>query len=163
LNGIEQSGSQLLNTNTQNNFFVSFAKRPELDYGAVGVTQPGISTEARKISILAKLIPVPNRSMDPVREQLVVRFNCSEDMSNYYGVFKWIKDYTDMTVRNDDLVSDVVIIQYDLSKRPRRKILLSNAFPVSLSSLDLATSDSSANPLTFTASFEMTEIEIEEF
>jgi len=159
-----QTSGQLMNTAIENNFTVTFSKRPTLNFGVVAVVQPGVSIESRKVNQggqTIKFIPVPNRSMDPVRESIQVTFNCQEDYSNYFEVFEWIKSYSDRTKKDDDLVTEIVIVQYDLSKRPVRKIILSNCFPTSLSSIDLTTSSSTATPIKFTSIFETTEINVE--
>lgn len=153
--------SSVLNTNNAANFAVSFVRKPNLNFGVVRVTQPGISVDAAHFFVGTKFHSQPNRHMDPVREQMSVTFNVAEDYSNWFEIVSWIKSYADASVKTEDLVSDIVIFYFDLNKRPVRKTSMINAFPVSVSSVDFATEEDNADPVRFSAMFEMNEIRVE--
>jgi len=155
------SNNQILNTNITNNFSISFVKHPTLNYNVVNVRQPGISIESTKVYKQTKFSPQPNRSQDPVRESCEITFNVSELYENYFEIFDWIQSYIKRRdIDINDIVSDILIIQYDLNKNPTRNISLVKAFPVSITGVDLTTNTSTAEPLKFSSTFEMTEIDI---
>jgi hypothetical protein len=144
--------ADMIVSNITNNFSVEIVGHPTLGYHIVSVSQPGISTDAEDYYYRDTRIRQPKRTVEPVKSDLILTFNVDEDYNNYFRIFDWIRSYKrEGTVESK--VSNILIRHYNLNKKPVRLITLTHCFPIDISSLDLETSSSEAEPVKFVSTF----------
>jgi hypothetical protein len=153
--------SNLIVSNITNNFSISIVGRPELSYNVISVSQPGLNTDAIDYYYKDKRYRQPQRSIEPSKGDLDITFNVNEDYSNYYEIYKWIKSFKDSSKTLESLMTNIDIYHYDLNKVPIRKITCYYSFPITISSLDLTNTVSTADNITFNSSFIVNDIIIE--
>jgi len=151
--------SKLITPNITNNFQFVIVKHTHLSDSAVSITQPGISVAPYEKMYINALIKMPPRNQDYTRDDLNVIFNLNEDYSNYFEFFNWIHSYNE-SGSQESMMSDIEVYHYDMNKNPIRKIVYSDCFPTGLSSIDLTTQTSEAEPLKFTVQFAVNKISV---
>lgn len=129
------------------NFFVQTVDLPGITMGTINMPTP------------LKAYPIPSSSSIAYGD-LTVSFKIDEDMKNYREIFNWITENGSPDnlgqYKPETVLSDASLIVNTSAKSPNILISISDAFPVSLSSVRLTTTDAQITYIEASASFKFT-------
>lgn len=142
---------QLNNRNPLNSFSFLFYidKIPNIEFVLQTVQLPGVSLGEAAYNTRFTKIPNPGEILD--YEALDIQFIVDEDLENYLAIYKWMKslgfptthlefrnEYT--TDNNPEQFSELVLYILDNHNRLNYEIHFIDAFPTSLSPIELSSS-----------------------
>lgn len=162
-------------------FLLGFTRLPYMNYFCQAVNFPGVSVgEATQVNPLIDA-PLPGDKL--VYAPLTIKFIVDESMLSYTTILDWIKGYsfpenTDQyaqltlqqrlqfarkSIADQPQYSDAMLSVYSNKNNPVLQLKFAQAFPVSLSSIDFATSMSAEDPIICEAQFRYTNYTINRF
>ena len=151
-------------TNITNNFAVRFEGHKNLEQNITELTIPGLNIGQQETYNMHQRVKLPSRSVEPDYDELIANFNVLENYSNYFEVWRWIKDYK-KSIGNEDyrnLMKDITVFTYDLNKILIRKIYYKLCFPSMLSDITINNTQSEPEPAIFTVNFVVNDIVVED-
>lgn len=150
--------------NITNNFSISFEGHKRLEQFITEVTIPGLNIGQQEVYLMNQRFKQPPRAVEPEYDELIATFTVTEDYSNYFEIWRWIKDYKHSIKNNDvqSLLKDIILINYDLNKKIIRKIYYKYCFPSMLSDITLSNTQNDIETAVFTVNFIVNDIIIEE-
>lgn len=147
----------------ENNFKISFLSDEfkTLDNSAVTTNVPSITIGQSEQDTPIKIIYIPGDNLEI--GDLNVEFQLDEDYTNYFIVFDWLNKLKDFDeVKAQRLVIDVGINLLDNKFNFLKTIVLEDCFPISLSEIPLGVRIDSNEPITFTVSFVINNIRLDD-
>jgi len=131
------------------NFIISIDRIPNVEFFTQTLSIPDVSTSPVEVANPLKALYATGDRL--AYGDLDLSFVVDENMENYLEILNWLEgvgtpDSTDqfkLLQQGDGLVSDIRVLIMNSHKNPNMEFVFTNAFPTSLSSLelDLATSD----------------------
>jgi len=132
-----------------NRFQLFIQQLPDVSFFAKEVPIPGVSVSATSLTTHTNVtLPVPGDTLE--YEDLPVDFFVDEDYANWISVHKWLIANTKKT---GFIFSDIAIISLTNNFNPNVKFQFVNAFPDSLSGVNLTTASGADSPLTARVNF----------
>jgi hypothetical protein len=151
----------MFNFQRANAFRVMIERLPNFTFTTQQVSIPGINMNP---AILPTPFTKVKRPGDEIAfEQIQVTFPLLEDFSNYLEIYRWMtglgfpqnrKQFE--KIITEDEVSRMDILVLDSEDNIQMEFIFHDAFPISLSALQMDTSVMSMEPIQVTASFEYT-------
>jgi len=135
----------------KNGFQFNIAHLPNTSFFVQECNIPGMTIDP--VFIGNPLVSLPYSGDHVQHEELTITFKMDEDLGAYIDIYKWMyglgfpensEQYANLAAQaiwtGKGLVSDATLMILDAKKRPNYKIIFNNAFPVSLSTIQLSTS-----------------------
>lgn len=132
----------------KNGFQFHISKLPNTNFFVQSCNIPGISIEP--VIIGTPLVNLPFSGDHITYQELTITFKIDEDLGSYIDIYTWIRqlgfsedtdEYADIAgqsrISGNGIVSDASLIILDAKKRGNYELVFTNAFPVSLSTLQL--------------------------
>tara|TARA_B110000495_G_scaffold120209_1_gene104358 strand:+ start:744 stop:1268 length:525 start_codon:yes stop_codon:yes gene_type:complete len=150
-------------------FQTNFLRLPNVNFFCQKVTIPSLAIGTALQPTLFSDIPVEGDKI--VFEQLTISFIVDENITNYLEIYRWLiamgfPDQADQFNLSDGMIgagnsidtlkTDMNVILQTNKSNPNFNFTFKDAFPVTLSSLDLDASATSLEPILATASFAYT-------
>ena len=141
-------------------FKFTISRTPHLNFFIQSVTLPGINFSATEQPNPFRNIPIPSDKI--TFGDLDVTFKVDEDMKSYIEIFDWItgmgfpNDYNQYKSLHDSregIYSDANLMILSSAMNGNISIDIQDLFPVTLSSIELNTRDTSIEYIEATASF----------
>lgn len=159
---------EIVNKNMLNptGFTFNIKRIPSLNFMVQAVSLPGITLGDTFQPTPFKLTPIPGDHI--AYSELDVRFKVTEDLANYIAVYSWIKglgfpnnfeEYKALALNDanfqigEGLVSDCTLLINTSSRNPSFRVEIADAFPVSLTPLEMNTIDTNIDYVEATVSF----------
>lgn len=160
--------SEVTNKNMLNptGFTFTIDRIPSINFFVQSVTLPGITLEEAIQPTPLKLSPQPGDRI--TYSELEVRFKVAEDLSNYIAVYSWItglgfpesfEQYKQLADNDANLLigsgirSDCTLTINTSSRNPAYRVTIQDAFPISLTPIELNTVDAGIEYVDATVSF----------
>lgn len=140
---------------------------PNLEYFAQSVSHPGV--EIQSVEVPFRRVNQPFVGDKLQFGQIVFTFLVDEELKTYSEMYEWTKRIVqDPQVTNTESIqntnipteSDIVVSVLSSHNNIIKRIKYYNAFPVSISELELTTQQGDVTPLTFTSSFRFAYFEL---
>lgn len=151
----------------QQNFFnnisfgLSIQRLPTTSFYVQNATIPGLSLgEAIQATPLRNVLKAGDRLE---YEEFSVTCALDKDMSSWIDVYSWMKglgfpdntdEYKSLSETDDGLYSDISLILYNAKKNPLKSFTFKDAFPKSLSSIEMDVTKSNVETPIFTINFQ---------
>lgn len=148
----------------KNGFRFGIKKLPNTNFFVQSCNIPGISIDP--VMIGTPLVNLPYSGDHITYQELTVTFKIDEDLGSYIDVYTWIRqlgfsedssEYATIAsqskISGNGIVSDASLIILDAKKRPNYEIVFINAFPISLSTIELGYTINDVEYLTADAVF----------
>lgn len=148
----------------KNGFKFFIKKLPNTNFFVQSCNIPGISIDP--VMIGTPLVNLPYSGDHITYEELTITFKVDEDLGSYIDLYTWIRQlgFSENTdeyaaiaskskISGDGIVSDASLIILDAKKRPNYDFTFINAFPVSLSTVQLGYVVNDVQYLTADATF----------
>lgn len=148
----------------KNGFQFNIHKLPNTNFFIQECNIPGISIDP--VIIGTPLVNLPYSGDHISYEELTITFKIDEDLGSYIDLYTWIRqlgfsesssEYATIAAQSrisgNGIVSDASLIILDAKKRPNYKLTFINAFPVSLSTIQLGYTAEDVQYLTADATF----------
>lgn len=133
------------------------SRTPEIEYRAQQVSVPGFSMGSADVPTRFGLrVPFTGNAQ---YDDLNVTFLVGENLKDYLEIFRWMttlahpNDLTEYPRAEEDTVSDISVFILNSGSRPIFDIKFTDAFPVSLTSLDFDSTLSDVQYATATVTF----------
>lgn len=153
-------------------FSFHIKKTPHINYFIRTVTIPGLTLPKVQRPSPLKAIPYPGDHIE--YDELNLSFNVNENLSNYIELHTWItqlgfpdsyEQYREIEsepkYNGQGIYSDAYIMITSSANNPIVKINFTDVFPISLSSIEMDTSETAATPLIASVSFAYTSYKFE--
>ena len=171
---------QNINPLSPNGYRFSIQKLPELTYFSQQVNLPGITLGEPEFANPFASVPVPGDRL--TYDALTLEFLVDEDMQAWFQVHDWIRALTFPTNFGEYInlsrvsqsqnikattkavgtqFSDATVTLYSNKNNPKIRINIVDAFPTSLSSINLSAQDTADNIITADATFRFSYYEYE--
>jgi hypothetical protein len=171
LNRLEwQTPMTIINIPTNQNYLgkhgfrFGVRKLPNTNFFVEACNIPGISIEP--VLIGTPLVNLPFSGDHISYDELSLTFKIDEDLGAYNDIYTWIRqlgfsedssEYAEIASQSKisglGIVSDASLIILDAKKRPNYELVFTNAFPISLTALQLGYTVMDVEYLTTTAQF----------
>lgn len=151
-------------------FFIK--KLPNVNFFVQKVNVPGVSI-AQSPTMPNPFTKIPYAGDHLEFEELQLTYTVDEDLSNYIEIHNWIRglsfpdnfsEYKALAnkpaVSGEGLKSDASLIITTNGKSPNFECVFEDAFPVSISNMNFATTEDSVNYIEATATFLYTQFKI---
>lgn len=148
----------------KNGFQFSIHKLPNTNFFVESCNIPGISIDP--VFIGTPLVNLPFSGDHITYQELTITFKVDEDLGAYIDIYTWIRqlgfsedssEYATIAsksiVSGNGIVSDASLIILDAKKRGNYEIVFINAFPITLSTLQLGYTVEDVEYLTADATF----------
>lgn len=148
----------------KNGFQFGIRKLPNTNFFVQAVNIPGISITP--VIIGSPLVDLPFSGDHITYEELTITFKVDEDLGAYIDVYTWIRqlgfsedssEYATIAAQSkisgNGITSDASLMILDAKKRPNYELVFINAFPVSLTTIQLGYSIEDVQYLTCDATF----------
>lgn len=148
----------------KNGFRFSVKKLPNTNFFVQNCNIPGISIDP--VMIGTPLVNLPYSGDHITYQELSITFKIDEDLGAYIDIYTWIRqlgfsedssEYATIAkqsrISGNGIVSDASLTILDAKKRSNYEIVFINAFPVSLSTLQLGYTVTDVEYLTADATF----------
>lgn len=148
----------------KNGYQFHIKKLPNTNFFVQNCNIPGISIDP--VQIGTPLVSLPFSGDHITYQELTVTFKIDEDLGSYIDLYTWIRqlgfsedtrEYATIASKSlssgDGIVSDASLIILDAKKRPNYELVFINAFPVSLSTIELGYNVTDVEYLTADATF----------
>jgi hypothetical protein len=143
-------------------FTFSIKKLPEFNFFVQSVSLPGISLPMIDQPTPFKTIPVPGDHI--TYGDISVTFKINEDLGNYIEIFNWIRDmgfpedYSQYRriasqPQGDGIYSDATLTILSSAMNPVMFIEIHDVFPVSLTSIEMNSRDTTIDYIESTVDF----------
>ena len=145
-------------------FSFSIQRLPNMNFFVQAVTLPGITAQTVEVPSPLKSVPLPSDKVE--YSELEVLFKIDEDMNNYIEVFNWIRglgfpDSHDQYKELEDqpsytgggIYSDATLTILSSAMNPNVRIEIKDLFPVTLSPIEMNSTQADIDYLEATASF----------
>ena len=144
------------------NYKIVVGKIPNIEYFCTGVTIPEISIEGSNPTYSTPTRDIRVYSHKLEYSTLSINTIVDEDLENYTEIYDWIKDL----VFSDDTSpleksSDITLIIMNSKNNSVKKMRFTNAFPVSIGSLEFNSMNESVEYITTNITFEFTDMILE--
>jgi hypothetical protein len=144
------------------NYKLVVGKIPNIEYFCTGVTIPEISIEGDNPTYSTPTRDIRVYSHKLQYSTLSINTIVDENLENYKEIYDWIQDL----VFSDDKTaleksSDITLIIMNSKNNSVKKMRFTNAFPVSIGSLEFNSINESVEYITSTISFEFTDMILE--
>ena len=159
-----------MNTNNflnPQNFKFLLKRAPNLEFFVQGISLPGLHLPS--IDISNQFVPIKGSNTHMSYDPLMVKFKIDENMRNYDEIYDWIckrgfpSTYDQYRSINQEkptsgkwIYSDISIIIENSNHQGIAEYQIIDAFPTSLSSIELNTTDNNVQFISATATFEFT-------
>lgn len=151
-------------------FFIK--KLPNVNFFVQKVNVPGVSI-AQSPTMPNPFTKIPYAGDHLEFEELQITYTVDEDLTNYLEIYNWIRglsfpenfsEYKSISSKpiqtGEGLKSDASLIITTNGKSPNFECIFEDAFPVSISNINFATTDDSVNYIETTATFLYTQFKI---
>jgi hypothetical protein len=144
------------------NYKLVVGKIPNIEYFCTGVTIPAISIEGESPTYSTPTRDIRVYSHKLQYSTLDITTIVDENLENYTEIYNWIQDI----VFSDDKSpleksSDITLIIMSSKNNSVKKIRFTNAFPVSIGSLEFNSINESVDYITSNVTFEFTDMILE--
>lgn len=154
---------------------ISRENYPNLEYFAQAVYHPTVNVSAVEVPIRRTRLAMPGDNIS--YGDLNITFLIDEDMTSYMEMYNWLvriieKSHTtsfkgiqlggfdEETVSELPTESDITVSLLTSSNNPNKRIRYYNAFPTSVSDIEMTATQTDITPLQFTSSFRFAYFEI---
>lgn len=148
----------------KNGFQFNIHKLPNTDFFVQECNIPGISIQP--IEIGTPLVNIPYSGDHITYDELVITFKIDEDLGAYMDIYTWVRqlgfsenssEYATIAQQSktsgNGITSDASLIILDAKKRPNYELTFRDAFPISLSTINLSYTIDDVEYLTADATF----------
>lgn len=158
--------TEILNKNMLSpvGFQFSIQRMPNMNFFVQSVNLPGIAVTSVEQPSRFKQIPIPGDKIE--YGELEVTFKIDEDMRNYIEVFEWIRglgfpdnhsQYKDLqdqpSYTGGGIYSDATLTILSSAMNPNLRIEIRDAFPITLTPIELSAVNPDIEYIEATASF----------
>jgi hypothetical protein len=152
------------------NFKFSLKRAPHVNFFIQAVNLPGLTLPA--IDVNNPLIRVPYAGDHLMYEELQISYKVDEDLRNYMELHEWIRalgkrsfeEYRELAnkprISGESLKSDISLTILTSSKNANYEVVFKDAFPISVSGVDFATTNEDVDYIAATAEFRYTTYDI---
>ena len=147
------------------NYTFSLRRSPNFTYFVQGVQLPELGGDALEANyIFGPKYKAP--AAGAKWSNFTVTYLLSENMMNYYEIIQWMREASayrtfDGVKPISEVFDEAYLIFHTNKKVPYQKITFRNIFPVELSGLEFAYSDTENKPMTATCKFAITDYVVE--
>ena len=134
------------------NFSLKLNRAPQMEYAVQRVVVPGLNLSTAITP--TPFVSIPHEGSVSA-DDLVVSFKVGEDLSNYLEIVNWITalGHPDDLAHYENLKSDCTVGIFGSNKRPQVSVRFTDAFPVSISPLQLDVTENTVQYVTADVTF----------
>ena len=149
-------------------FRMSINRLPETRFYVQTVNLPGLNTSSVDYPTPFKNLPIPASKLE--YEELQLNLIADENLSAFREISNWLTSlhftenfdqFKDLKASDEGLISDLTIFVLDSNKNANIAFKFKGVFPISISGIEMNTTESDVNPPTFSVQFKYDSYEIE--
>ena len=137
---------------------INSSKYPNLEYFCTATSLPGINMSEAPVPYKGANIGFVGDRI--AFDDLVVKFNVTENMENYLETFNWIHDIVNGNKENNEMQSDATLVILNSHNNKTKEVEYKDIFPISLSGLEFDVNQGDIEYLSAEVTFKYSYLEI---